>query len=89
MYLCSHCWCEKCKCGNEEYVNIDDEMVEIIVKLNKKGYITRNCCARHMQHKWGIPQPMAIYIQFCAKYQLSKNSTWFYFRRTGNGNRNS
>lgn len=43
------------------YVEIDDEMVEIIISLNHKGYITRNCCAGHIKRR---NQPMTTYVQF-------------------------
>lgn len=44
MKLCSLCWNKKCECGCKEYIEKDDEMVEIIADLNCKRYIIRNCC---------------------------------------------
>lgn len=38
-------------------------MADIIAVLNRKRYLTRNCCAGHMEHADGIPQPMTTYVQ--------------------------
>ena len=58
MWLC-------CNCGEMHYVEIDDEMVKIIISLNHKGYITRNCCAGHIKRS---NQPMTTYVQFQNTY---------------------
>lgn len=70
MKLCTSCWKDKCECERGEYVEIDDEMVDIIVELNRKGYVTRNCCAGHMEYFDGIPQPMNTYVQFHTVYPM-------------------
>ena len=65
MWLCSPCWEYRCNCGEMHYVEIDDEMVKIIISLNHKGYITRNCCAGHIKRS---NQPMTTYVQFQNTY---------------------
>ncbi|MEY8369822.1 hypothetical protein AALA24_13825 [Anaerovoracaceae bacterium 42-11] len=57
------------------YVEIDDEMVEIIIDLNHKGYITRNCCAGHIKRR---NQPMTTYVQFQKTYPFSSIPSGFY-----------
>ena len=75
MRLCSSCWEYRCKCGEMHYVEIDDEMVEIIVGLNHKGYITRNCCAGHIKRR---NQPMTTYVQFQKTYPFGSIPSGFY-----------
>lgn len=75
MQLCSSCWEYRCKCGEMHYVEIDDEMVEIIIDLNHKGYITRNCCAGHIKRR---NQPITTYIQFQKTYPFSSIPLGFY-----------
>ena len=70
MYICTGCWNRNCRCGENRYVDIDDEIVEVVTMLNQKGYETRNCCAGHMEHAKGIPQPMTTYVQFYRTYQF-------------------
>lgn len=48
---------------NDENIVVDVEMADIIAVLNRKRYLTRNCCAGHMEHADGIPQPMTTYVQ--------------------------
>ena len=62
MFICTNCWEKKCTCNTRSYVGIDDEMVDIICELNRKGYKTRNCCAGHLiKHKYSF---LCTYIQF-------------------------
>lgn len=57
------------------YVEIDDEMVEIIIGLNHKGYITRNCCAGHIK---GRNQPITTYVQFQKTYPFDSIPSGFF-----------
>ena len=66
MFLCTNCWeaysedfemCPKKSCNWGEVVNIDDDLVPIIVELNKKGYITQMCCSGHVYEGSGNPRP--------------------------------
>lgn len=59
MRLCGHCLKEKCECGREFYQNIDDEMVETIIILNDKGYVTCACCSGHPEN-----EDYGMYIAF-------------------------
>ena len=62
MLICSNCWQRQCVCNKHQYVEIDDEMVDIICDLNRKGYKTCNCCAGHLikcMHSF-----LHTYIQF-------------------------
>lgn len=75
MQLCSSCWEYRCKCGEMHYVEIYDEMVEIIIGLNHKGYITRNCCAGHIK---GRNQPITTYVQFQKTYPFDSIPSGFF-----------
>lgn len=66
MYLCTTCWeayndnlgmCTKKSCSGGEVVDIDDDLVPIIVELNKKGYVTQMCCSGHVYEGSGDPSP--------------------------------
>lgn len=67
MMLCSSCWKSVCECGDNCYVEIDDEMVEIVINLNQRGYYTRNCCAGHVNRS---SQPLTTYVQFQKIYDF-------------------
>lgn len=53
MKVCPICWNEekeeekKCTHDRDDYIEIDDNIFDIIVMLNKKGYHTRYCCGGH------------------------------------------
>ncbi len=49
--------CPKVKCEAEVFF-IDENMIPIIMVLNKKGYLTRACCSSHI---W---DPACMYISF-------------------------
>ena len=67
MILCTSCWERKCTCENKKYAQIDDEIADIIILLNGKGYVTRNCCAGHNNSKKTYTN---IYIQFNEVYDF-------------------
>ena len=51
---------ENCKCKSKEYIILlDNNMVNIISILNKKGYTTKYCCESH-PHEY-IPN---LYVMF-------------------------
>lgn len=59
-YMCPHCFEEKgvCKCANMKkysYIEIDENMFDIVRTLNKKGYRTTYCCEGH---------PCGTYLNF-------------------------
>jgi hypothetical protein len=47
---CLKCSCIKdhCRCGNKNFIEIDDNFVDIITTLNKKGYETQFSCGGHV-----------------------------------------
>ena len=52
MKVCPICWereeeKKECKHDKDSFVEIDDNISDIIVMLNKKGYHTRYCCGGH------------------------------------------
>ena len=68
VLICSSCWEKKCQCTDSIYVEIDVELVDIICTLNRKGYITRNCCQGHLESPF-VPQ---TYIQFNEVYDFKE-----------------
>ena len=52
MKVCPICWEKEeeekeCRHDKDNFVEIDDNIFDIIVMLNKKGYHTRYCCGGH------------------------------------------
>lgn len=59
--LCFNCYsvrageereCDLCEKGN--LIEIDENIIEIIIKLNKKGYETWACCSSHIYDSVGF-----------------------------------
>lgn len=50
--VCMDCYKvdEKCDCKRDRQVEIDDNMVDIIIEMNRKGYITKHCCGGHLMY---------------------------------------
>jgi hypothetical protein len=66
MFVCLSCLeayfddlgkCPKKSCSWGEVVSIDDDLVPIIVELNKKGYATQMCCSGHAYEGSENPRP--------------------------------
>lgn len=74
MKVCNICFKENCgeTHGNliKEIVEIDDDILETIRTLNKKGYVTEYCCAGHVSEKDISPE---IYIYFSAYARKEKD----------------
>lgn len=52
MKVCPICWeieeeKKECRHDKDNFVEIDDNIFDIIVMLNKKGYHTKYCCGGH------------------------------------------
>ena len=45
--VCNKCWNENCNCVDGYKIEIDDDILEEIIILNKKGYKTVQCCSGH------------------------------------------
>lgn len=58
MRICSKCWEKDCCHGDRYKIEIDDDIIETIICLNKKGYSTVYCCSGHDR------MPTDIYITF-------------------------
>ena len=74
MLVCLGCFkpkVEKCRC-NKPYIEIDDDIVEIIKILNEKGYITQYCCAGHVER-----EIFQCYIKFANKYNFKTRPKGF------------
>ena len=69
MNVCINCWkIEKvCKCAIKNFVEIDDDIVDIITSLNKKGYATEFCCSGHAKNEL-----IHIYISFSGETEFKK-----------------
>lgn len=67
-YVCPVCYntLDSCTCKNQPWrlIMIDKNMQEIIRTLNKKGYITTNCCESHYN------RTISIYVQFLDVYEF-------------------
>lgn len=74
MKLCMNCFEPKGKCHCDYYcfVDIDDDFIEHIQLLNKKGYYTEYCCAGHIDDIWFRP-----YITFKYKYKFKTLPKYF------------
>lgn len=60
MKLCGYCLKNECECGMKNYQDIDDDIVDVIIQLNNKGYNTNACCSGHPESK-----DYGMYIAFC------------------------
>lgn len=49
MLLCCNCYEKDCKCEKPRLENIDDNIIDDIIILNKKGYKTVACCEGHKE----------------------------------------
>lgn len=47
MLLCCKCYKKDCRCEKPRFENIDDNIIDDIIILNKKGYKTVACCEGH------------------------------------------
>lgn len=65
MRICVDCWNKECTCGHNSYEEIDDLILDDIIKLNKKGYTTLYCCQGHKEKGF-----FDMYVMF--KYPLVK-----------------
>jgi hypothetical protein len=65
MYICVQCWEENCNCNNKKIELIDDNLIDILKNLNKKGYKTKFSCGGHINRKY-----VYIYILFCKNYSF-------------------
>jgi hypothetical protein len=74
MEVCNICFKKNCgeTHGNliKDRVEIDDDILETIRKLNEKGYVTEYCCAGHVSEEDISPE---IYIYFSAYARKEKN----------------
>ena len=79
MLVCLNCWETKsdCRCSQNQYVEIDDNIYPAIKKLNLLGYKTKFCCEGH-NDEYGIQ----AYIVFdCNKDNKMFDSLpegWYY-----------
>lgn len=71
-----------CNCGGPKF-KIDENMIPIILELNKKGYKTKACCSGHyvQLHKWTSGNTMQGYIYFANGNDIEKklivpNTEW-------------
>ena len=75
--LCIKCWnnIKHCVCDKlpNVLVDVDENIQEAIILLNRKGYYTRFCCEGH---HWRNP---SAYISFVQRYKFSKElPNWWY-----------
>ena len=69
-----------CKCGGAK-LHIDENMIPIIIELNKKGYKTKACCSGHLINFQSNCHTTTGYIYFgngnnIEKMLSVKNSEW-------------
>ena len=73
MLVCSECFKPKGECNcNKPFIEIDDEIVDIIRILNEKGYITEFCCAGHIERRI-----FQCYIKFVVPYEFKTKPRYF------------
>ena len=63
--VCVTCWELGCKCYFPNYREIDNNMVTLLINLNKKGYKTRYHCEGHIEE-----DDSQIYISFSGNYTM-------------------
>lgn len=68
-------WCPNASCGSSKVFDIDELMIPSIIKLNKKGYITTDCCSGHMY----LPE---MYVAFRGHLDLPMDTLPNYFKIT-------
>lgn len=82
MKLCMNCFesKNKCNCAFHYYVDIDDDFIEHIQLLNKKGYYTKYCCSGHIDDIWFRP-----YISFEHRYDFETTPKFFHYEKRFDG----
>lgn len=65
-----------------EYDSIDEEMIPILIELNKKGYYTTMCCSGHLEQIKDIGR-YGAYLDFKRPYKL--NPPLFNIEKKSNG----
>ena len=66
MIVCNKCFINSCNCKDNDYVEIDDKILDTIKLLNSKGYITEHCCSGH----YGSEQ---LYVIFNRLYAFNED----------------
>jgi len=56
-------FCPRMKCNYADIFMCDEEMIDIIFTLNKKGYKTTDCCSGHPRKGWSSIYEMYISFQ--------------------------
>lgn len=65
--FCVKCWEDEhdCICVSKNIVLLDKNIIDILVLLNKKGYMTRFSCGGHAYKRY-----IFIYINFLEEYRF-------------------
>jgi tRNA(Phe) wybutosine-synthesizing methylase Tyw3 len=69
MYVCFNCLTKHdnkiCNCRSPELAEIDDNITDVIITLNRKGYVTTDCCSGHISQN-----VTCVYVYFKKLYEF-------------------
>ncbi len=82
--ICCSCWEYECVCDYEQYVWIDEEIADALIKMNTKGYKTFYSCAGHIEPDEGEGNLHVMDVYFTTQERLDTLPEGFAYPRGKN-----